>query len=169
MIILSLAALLGAVACLIILCIIDFKHRLLPNVWVAAFLGCGLVFHIATAFAFVSPLEIFIGAVIGGVPLYIIRFFANRYYKADTLGLGDVKLMGAAGVWLGPYLILIAISAGAMAGVVHGLIEASYLCFKMKRWPNMERFSLPAGPGFAVGIVIALVLMLKDSPEIILP
>lgn len=157
----------GAAALLTALCVIDLKHRLLPNKLVFPFFCLGAAFHFLTGFEYVSLTNIAIGAFIGGALLYAIRFIANWHYKTDTLGLGDVKLMGAAGVWLGPYNILFALTLGAIAGLIHGLGVAAILFAKDKKWPNMARLSIPAGPGFAVGIVIAAILMLKEAPKVL--
>lgn len=61
----------------------------------------GLAFHFSIEFAFFTPAELIYGALMGAGVLYIVRFFGNRHYKQETLGLGDVKLMAAGGLWLG--------------------------------------------------------------------
>jgi leader peptidase (prepilin peptidase)/N-methyltransferase len=154
----SLIALSCLAFALVLLCalsVIDLRQGLLPNKLVLPFLLIGLIFHFATTFRYAAPLEIAEGALLGGGLLYFIRFAANRYYGEDSLGLGDVKLLAAAGVWLGPHEVLIAIIAGALAGIVHGLAIAVLGVAKTKAPMNLKTLSLPAGPGFVVGIIIA--------------
>lgn len=95
---------------------IDLKTHLLPNELVLGFACGGFVFHLCTLFHYLSLSDMALGALIGGGMLYLIRGIANYWYDEDTLGLGDVKLLAAGGLWLGPEFILIAAAAGAMAG-----------------------------------------------------
>lgn len=144
------------------LCIIDLKHWILPDELNLALGICGIAFHFLTAYEFLNIGQMAMGAAIGAGFLYIIRFFANRYYDRDTLGLGDVKLLGAAGLWLGVDGTLEAITIGAAAGLVHGLVYAACLAIKTKSKFSVSQLSIPAGPGFAVGIVAAGYFMLGN-------
>jgi prepilin signal peptidase PulO-like enzyme (type II secretory pathway) len=153
--ILSLFMLVLAAGILLRLAIIDFKIRLLPNVWVGAFALTGIGFHALTQLEFITLQSAAIGILIGGGLLLAIRTAGNFYYKQDTLGLGDVKLMAAAGLWLGQDYILFALVCGAVAGLLHGLIMMTLSSVKHKKLEKASTFSLPAGPGFIVGIVIA--------------
>ena len=150
----ALLSIIGAVILLLVLSVIDLRTRLLPNELVAGFALSGVIFHLTTLNEFASWYEMAVGAAIGSGILYAIRFVSNRLYKQDTLGLGDVKLMGAAGLWLGSHYILPALVVGSLAGVVHGLGVALYIWMRTKSFPSMKHLSLPAGPGFAIGIVI---------------
>ncbi|MGB0719038.1 MAG: prepilin peptidase [Bdellovibrionales bacterium] len=147
--------LLFASALLLTLAIIDLRVWLLPNVYNAALAVIGLCFHAITQFAIVSPLNMAAGAMLGGGLLYAIRFVANRIYNQDTLGLGDVKLLAAAGIWLGPQDVLFALTLGAMSGVLHGIGFVAYQYIKTKHIISLSHLSIPAGPGFCLGIFIA--------------
>ena len=89
-------------------------------------------------------------------------------YGTETLGLGDVKLMGAVGVWLGADFILPAITAGALCGVLHGVMMAVHIKYKSGAFPHMNSMMLPAGPGFAAGSVLVGAYALRDLPLYIL-
>ncbi len=150
-----LIALLCAVAAcglLVALSVIDLRVRLLPNILVLPFAILGVIFHTATGWAHLTPLDMIAGGAMGYGILYGIRYTANRIYKMDTLGLGDVKLMGAAGLWLGPDGVLMALVLGAILGMVHGLAVAFYLSHKSGEKISLNRLEVPAGPGFALGI-----------------
>ncbi len=153
--ILSLFMIVLAAGILLRLAIIDLKIRLLPNVWVGAFALTGIGFHALTQLGFITLQSAAIGILIGGGLLLAIRTAGNFYYKQDTLGLGDVKLMAAAGLWLGQDYILFALVCGAVAGLVHGGGMMLVHRIKHKEAAQVSTFSLPAGPGFIVGIVIA--------------
>jgi len=147
---------------LIILSVIDLRIGLLPNVYNLAFAICGVLFHAVLGFSLLSVQGMVIGALIGGGMLWGIRFVANRVYNQDTLGLGDVKLLAAGGIWLGPHGILLAITLGAFAGIVHSGLALAYKKIRAQDAGKLSHFSIPAGPGFAVGIVAAIVFEYWD-------
>jgi len=142
---------------LITLSIIDLRVWLLPN-WLNLTLGIlGIGFHTSLQFSILEPEQLLYGAFLGGGTLYTIRFFGNMYYKQDTLGLGDVKLLAAAGLWCGVEGVVIAMTLGAFAGLLHGIGFALVRAIKDKTKPDMHRLMIPAGPGFCVGILISCI------------
>lgn len=151
---LILSCLIAAIILLIALSVIDLKHWILPDELNFALGVTGVAFHLLTAYRFLALQEMALGAALGAGMLYIIRFFSNRHYGRDTLGLGDVKLMGAAGIWLGIEGVLQAVTVGALAGLIHGLVYATILSIKNKTAFTIRNLSIPAGPGFAVGIIV---------------
>jgi leader peptidase (prepilin peptidase)/N-methyltransferase len=82
-----------------------------------------------------------------------VRWAGNAYYGRESMGLGDVKLMAAAGLWLGPHGVILALICGAVAGVMHGCGLALVKRLKTGLWPPMSQLELPAGPGFIVGMI----------------
>ncbi len=144
-----------ATGLLITLSVIDFKTWLLPDPLNLALAGTGIIFHLISGYEILPPHEVIFGALIGAGLLYIIRMAGNAYYKQESLGLGDVKLLGAAGLWLGIEGTILAIVLGAAAGVVHGLILAGVIAYKNKTTYSLQRLMLPAGPGFCVGIFLS--------------
>lgn len=165
--IIAILALIGALALLAVLSYIDLKDGLLPNELVLGLAACGLVFHLCTLFEFLSLQEMALGAFIGGGMLFFIRGIANYYYQEETLGLGDVKLLAAAGLWLGPEYVLIGLTAGALAGFFHGLAVALTTVKNAQVPMDLNRLSVPAGPGFAIGIIGTAIYMLRDLPQVL--
>jgi leader peptidase (prepilin peptidase)/N-methyltransferase len=158
----ALLCLAGALILLAALSWVDLKTRLLPNVMVAPFAILGIVFHGVTLFQYLSPFAVIAGGVAGYGIMYAIRAVANHMYKTDALGLGDVKLLGAAGLWLGPDAVMLAMSAGAFAGALHGVVHALWQARKTGTRPAFARLQIPAGPGFAVGIAAVAVYQFWD-------
>ncbi|MGB4107277.1 MAG: A24 family peptidase [Alphaproteobacteria bacterium] len=165
--ILAVLAVFTAIGLLCVLSVIDLKEGLLPNEYVMGLAMTGAVFHLATAWHYLGLKDMALGGLIGAGFLYLIREGANRIYKQDALGLGDVKLMGAAGIWLGPYYILFALTAGALAGLLHGLGLALQVKSATGAMPRMNSLSLPAGPGFAIGIVIAGIIQFHELIKVL--
>jgi len=101
---------------------IDIRHGIIPDWLNLAIAGLGLlkIFLIGDTSATVGALGE--GAVIGAV-FWLLRrlYFAVRGIQG--LGLGDVKFLGAAGIWVGvagvPMLLLVAtITALACVGAM---------------------------------------------------
>lgn len=158
--IIPIICLLTALALLCALSWIDFKTRLLPNKLVLPFALTGFAFHIATSGVHLSFNEMILGGAAGYCLLYSIRFVANKIYKTDSLGLGDVKLMGAGGLWLGFDMLMMALVIGSGVALIHGLIYGLWQARKTGEKLNLSKLQIPAGPGFAVGLILSAGIML---------
>ena len=143
-------SLISGLIVLVVLTIIDFKERLLPNKYVLVFAICGVLFHMMTEFRIMEEVYLLYGAVVGGGFLFVIRALGNRHYKQETLGMGDVKLMAAAGLWLGPIYVIHAITIGASLSIIHGVI------YSVVTKQPLKRLEIPFGPGLIAGTVIVL-------------
>lgn len=150
--------LLPASILLVVLTVIDLRHFLLPNRYVFPFGILGGLFHLLAGFEFLPPTQILLGGLIGGGLLYAVRYFGTLYYKQEAMGLGDIKLMAAGGIWLGPEHIITAIMIGALAGLMHGLVVAVINCIKHRDKFSIKRLVIPAGPGFIIGLVVVFFL-----------
>jgi leader peptidase (prepilin peptidase)/N-methyltransferase len=145
-------------ALLIALAYRDLKEYILPDYLNAALALGFMSFHISTHWQIIVPVEALLGGLMGGGLLLFIRTLANKFYNADSLGLGDVKLMTAAGLGLGFPNILMALSIGAFAGLLHGL----FMAWTDKKTAKGKKLSLgqvnvPAGLGLAFGIAVVTV------------
>ena len=105
---------------LLALAVIDWKHLFLPDSLSLPLIPAGLL----VAWG-VSPDELpshAIGAAVGFVLLWGIAELYRRMRRREGLGLGDAKLLAAAGAWLGwqglPSVVLIAAAAGLAAALV---------------------------------------------------
>jgi leader peptidase (prepilin peptidase) / N-methyltransferase len=101
------------VACLIALAGIDFDHRLLPNKIVYPMAVWGVV---ATAIVDSGDLP---GHLIAGAAAFAFLFVAVLAYPAG-MGMGDVKLAGAMGLYLG-IAIIPALFSSFLFGTLVGL------------------------------------------------
>jgi leader peptidase (prepilin peptidase) / N-methyltransferase len=126
---------------LIVLAGIDLEHRLLPNVIVAPAAVAGLALSV-----FQDPGRWWVYlvsslAVAGGLLALALAY-------PGGMGMGDVKMGGMLGAFLGPYAAL-AVFLGALAGAVSaGVLMAAG---KMDR-----RYALPFGVFMSVGAVVTL-------------
>ena len=129
------------ISALISLAATDLEHRLLPNAIVgpAALVGFALSVLASPERWWLNLLSA--GAVAGGLLLLALLY-------PGGMGMGDVKMGGMLGAFLGPYAAL-AVFLGALCGALAGgsLMAAG----KMQR-----RSALPFGVFMAFGGVVAL-------------
>jgi len=148
-----------AVLCLVALSVIDLRKGILPNKIVFTLALSGIAYHSLNYYTLLPPELMLTGAFVGGGFLYAVRLLAIRLYGPNALGLGDVKLLAAGGIWLGPHYALNAIIIGALAGLAHGLILAGI--YKVKKQDfKLATLSVRAGPGFAFGIICGFIMMI---------
>jgi leader peptidase (prepilin peptidase)/N-methyltransferase len=135
----------------------DLKHYILPDKLNLALAIACLLLHVVTRWTLLSPVEAVAGAAASGGLLLLVRAAARKYYGEDALGLGDVKLMAAAGIGLGFPHVLLALSWGAGIGLVHGLVMGAR---KKKRGEKVDlsKINVPAGLGLCAGVVIVMVM-----------
>lgn len=135
---------------------IDLKLWILPNELLFVYGLMALPFHYAIDWVYGGWLYFMLGGMMGGVILLIIREAANRFYKMETMGLGDIKLMTAAGLWLGPQGVILTLAVGSFCGALHALGLA------VIKKQSLKRLMLPAGPGFIAGILLVSLWTYKD-------
>lgn len=168
----TILSLIAAFVLIAILFIIDLKHYLLPDKYVFPLGVLGVLFHLSLHFTLMPVDQMILGAVVGGGLLWVVRWGGTKYYKQEAMGLGDVKLLLAAGLWLGPEHVVTAIMMGAMAGLIHGIVVAGLLAMKTGKF-SIGRLIIPAGPGFIVGIAGVFIGVfgpsILDNLEPILP
>ena len=135
----------------------DMKEYILPDLLNAALALTFVSFHIFQRWEFLSPIDSIVGAAMGGGLLLLIRAVAAKFYNADSLGLGDIKLMTAAGLGLGHPDVLMALTLGAFAGLLHGLFMAYADKKTGKEKIPLAEVNVPAGVGLAFGIAVMTV------------
>ena len=139
-------ALVGAVFCpvLVLLAVIDVKHRLLPNIIILpATLAVGLIVAASAPGNFLTHLAA--GAALGGF------FFAFAAFFPGSLGMGDAKLGFMLGLALGSKTIgatLIAF-AGLLVGALYVLAT---------RGVSARKEAMPFGPFLALGGILGFFL-----------
>ncbi len=114
-----------------------------------------------------------IGVATGYGGLWTVAFLAERAYGKEAMGLGDVKLLGAAGGFVGPLGALVVLVIASFVGALVGVANIGrLLCFLRRRaasrrsargWSDSLRAArcagqmLPFGPYLALGTALALV------------
>ncbi|MEM9838293.1 MAG: prepilin peptidase [Pseudomonadota bacterium] len=100
---------------LIALACIDFEREFLPDALTLPLTALGVI--AAAAGAGPSLMQSLIGGALGGGGLWLIATSYKAIRGNEGLGGGDVKLVAAAGAWLGPFalpFILLGASVSAL-------------------------------------------------------
>lgn len=148
---------------LLVLTFIDLDTMRLPNPVVGAMAGIGAAAAVASQFGPVrlaplvgpaagplaEPLAgAAAGALIGAGSSLLIALAYSAVRKVEGFGMGDVKLLGAMGLFLGPY-VLIAFFAGSLLG-------SAWAVYSMSSRGMRAKDTLPFGPFLAGAGVLAL-------------
>jgi leader peptidase (prepilin peptidase)/N-methyltransferase len=147
--------LLAAAAAL--LTVIDLQHRLLPNRVVLPAAGAGAVLLAAGA-AGQGAWDALLRAGLGAVVLFA-AFLVLALISPRSLGMGDVKLAGLLGLFLG-WLGWDAVVLGAAAGFIVQAVVALLLLAGRRIGLRGE---LPFGPSMLVGAALAIFLTAAAS------
>jgi leader peptidase (prepilin peptidase)/N-methyltransferase len=138
---LPLLAALILISTLIALAVIDLEHRLLPNAIVgpAALAGLALSILGDPARWWTYPLS---------AAAVAVALFGLALVRPGGMGMGDVKMGGMLGAFLGPYAAL-AVFLGALFGAIAGglLLAAGEVG---------RRSALPFGSFMALGALVSL-------------
>lgn len=114
------AAELGFVAAMVALIFIDFDHQILPNGITLPGMALGLA--LAGPRVDVSFLDALLGALLGAGLLFLVSEVYFRLRKVEGLGMGDVKMMGMVGAFVGWKGVLLTLFLGSLSGTLVGLV-----------------------------------------------
>lgn len=126
---------------LLVASVIDWREYIIPNILNLAILVLGLI-------RLVTDLENWLFYLIGLVAVSLVFLLLHILTGGNGLGMGDVKLVGAAGLLLGWPKMILAVLLGSLAGA---LIHSA----RMKRGAGSK---LAFGPYLAAGIWFSALL-----------
>ena len=125
----------GLFSMLLVLSVIDWREFIIPN-------GINLVILILGVIRLVTDLDNWLLYLIGMLSVSLVFLLLHVLTGGNGLGMGDVKLVAAAGLLLGWPKMLLAVLVGSLVGaVIHSL--------RMKRGADRK---LAFGPYLAAGI-----------------
>jgi leader peptidase (prepilin peptidase)/N-methyltransferase len=130
-----------------ILAWIDIRDGIIPDWLNLAIAGLGLVKIMTTGDLSAALEAIGEGIAVGGV-FWLLRRLYFSFRGIQGLGLGDVKLLSAAGIWVGvvgiaPVLLIATMTALACAGVM-----------QLSGRALTAQTSLSFGPFLAAGLLL---------------
>lgn len=128
----------------------DWRRRIIPDAYLWPLMLAGLL--ITAFFPWThGPRGAAIGAVFGYAMAALIGFVFDYFMHrkktdADTpIGMGDIKLMGVGGIWLGTSGLAGALVVACIAGALWS-------------WRRKQKY-IPFAPFFIVGAILTLIAM----------
>jgi leader peptidase (prepilin peptidase) / N-methyltransferase len=137
------------VAALIALAGIDLDHKLLPNKIVYPLAAWGILAVL------IADRDDFVEHLVGGAGAFLFLFIAVLAYPRG-MGMGDVKLAGAMGIYLGASVIPALLTAFLTGSVVGIAILA-------REGAEARKKALPFGVFLALGAIVGVLA----GPELI--
>jgi leader peptidase (prepilin peptidase)/N-methyltransferase len=134
----------------VVLTAIDLEFRIIPDRFSLG--NWGVAIAASLVWGIPGWSDALIGGAVGFGLFFSLSLFYEKVRKIEGLGMGDVKMMGWVGAWLGflsvPLVILVASLTGLFAGV---------FVILSKKGDGMKT-ALPFGPFIALGAYVAWVL-----------
>ena len=122
---------------------IDIRSRRMPDWLTLPLIVAGLVFGASDGL--VAGLWSLVGAAIGFLSLYLVSRLYLHLRHQHGLGLGDAKLLAAAGAWLGPLNLAPVVLIASVLAL--GCVQVMRLAGRSVGWQT----TLPFGPFLALG------------------
>jgi leader peptidase (prepilin peptidase)/N-methyltransferase len=141
------------VAGLVVAMFVDFDHMIIPDRISLGGMVAGLAFSAIapslhwTDDVVVSLIRSAVGLIAGSGSLWLVGFFGKLAFKKDAMGLGDVKLLGGLGAFLGWQAVLFIIMISSVLGSFVGLF---LIATRKKEFQSR----IPFGPYLSIAAVI---------------
>ena len=103
--------------------VIDYKLKIIPNRLTLTMFEIGLVFTFLYGLSNVAiSINMILGMIAGGGIFMLITLLGGLAYGKEAMGLGDVKLMGALGLYFGLSNIIVIALVSFLIGAIISII-----------------------------------------------
>lgn len=135
---------------LISVVVIDYKLQIIPNRLNLTMFEVGLIFTFIYGFFDTAiSINMLLGMLAGGGIFLAITLLGGLIYGKEAMGLGDVKLMGALGLFFGlTNIIIIAL----LSFLIGAILSIFLIVTKIKK---MDEY-IPFGPFIVIGTLITI-------------
>ena len=130
--------------------VIDYRLQIIPNRLNLTIFEIGLVFAFIYAFSNVAiTINMILGMFAGAGIFLAITLVGGLIYGKEAMGFGDVKLMGALGLYFGLANIVIITLVSFLVGAVLSIILLATKIRKMDQY-------IPFGPFIVIATFVAI-------------
>ena len=130
--------------------VVDFKEQIIPNRLNLLLFEIGLVFVFLHGFANINiALNMILGMFAGAGIFMLITLIGGLIAGKEAMGMGDVKLMGALGLYFGLQNIVVISVMAFLIGAIGSLV---YMCVKRKT----ANTYIPFGPFIVASTIITI-------------
>ncbi|MBR1654713.1 MAG: prepilin peptidase [Clostridia bacterium] len=137
---------------------IDYKLQIIPNRLTLTMLEVGVAFSFFRGINNLNiAVEMWIGMFLGAAIFLILTYVGNLVFRKETMGFGDVKLMGTLGLFFGwRNIIAITVLAFFLAAIF-----SIYLIIKNKIKKQEVGEFIPFGPFIVLAAFIVMFIPLN--------
>ncbi len=130
--------------------VIDYHHQIIPNRLVLTMFEIGLIFTFLYGISDINiAIHNLIGMVVGAGVFLLITWIGKLIAGKEAMGFGDVKLMGALGLYFG-FSSIIGISL--IAFLIGAILSILLLVLKVKKADEY----IPFGPFIVIATFITM-------------
>ncbi|NDF12822.1 MAG: prepilin peptidase [Proteobacteria bacterium] len=130
---------------LLILIVIDFEHKIIPDGLQIAMAIVGVVYHVMHSGI---DIALVIGPLSGFASAMALRLLFSWWKEQEALGLGDVKFLAVAGLFLTPELIIPFLLMSGVIGIATAMV-----------WQKVSgEKEFPFGPALAASLFLCVLL-----------
>ena len=130
--------------------VIDYRQQIIPNRLNLTMFEIGLIIAFLYGMSNVAiTVDMLLGMLVGGGIFLAITLIGSLIYGKEALGFGDVKLMGALGLYFGVSNILAISAMSFLIGAILGII---LIVTKIKK----SNEYIPFGPFIVIATFISI-------------
>ena len=130
--------------------VIDYKLQIIPNRLNLAIFEIGIIFTFLYGLSNVAiTINMLLGMVAGGGIFLLITLIGGLFYGKEAMGFGEVKLMGALGLFFGLSNIIIITLVSFLIGAILSIV---LLATKIKK----SNEYIPFGPFIVIATFISI-------------
>lgn len=142
--------------------VIDFKLQIIPNRLNLTIFEIGFIFAFLYGLSNVAiTINMLLGMLVGGGIFLIITLVGGFFYGKEAMGFGDVKLMGALGLFFGLSNIIIITLVSFFIGAILSII---LLATKIKKSDEY----IPFGPFIVIATFLSMYVPFEQIKTILM-
>lgn len=142
--------------------VIDYKLQIIPNRLNLTIFEIGFLFAFLYGLSNVAiTINMLLGMIAGGGIFLLITLLGGLFYGKEAMGFGDVKLMGALGLYFGLSNIIIITLVSFLIGAILSIV---LLATKIKKSDEY----IPFGPFIVIATFISMYVPFEQIKTILM-
>ena len=142
--------------------IIDYRLQIIPNRLNLTIFEVGIIFAFIYGLSNVAiTINMLLGMLAGGGIFLLITVLGGIFYGKEAMGFGDVKLMGALGLFFGLSNIIIITLVSFLIGAVLSIV---LLLYKFKK----SNEYIPFGPFIVIATFISMYIPFEQIKNVLM-
>ena len=142
--------------------VIDYRLQIIPNRLNLTIFEVGIIFAFLYGLSNVAiTINMLLGMVAGGGIFLLITLLGGLFYGKEAMGFGDVKLMGALGLFFGLSNIIIITLVSFLIGAILSII---LLVTKLKKSDEY----IPFGPFIVIATFLSMYIPFEEIKNVLM-